>query len=74
MNETTRKAMLALLGINDLIEPVHDWLDAEYRYFVGQGYQPDHARVMAAASYTTVFGQKLPPWTPPETPPKEEKL
>lgn len=58
--------ILSLLGVNDMLEPIHQWLDAEYQYFVAQGYTPDHARAMSAASYMTVFGSKLPAWEPPK--------
>lgn len=64
--EQRRKTILALLGVNDMMAYFHQWLDAEYQYFLRQGYTPGQARAMAAAGYTTVFGAKLPSWEAPQ--------
>ncbi len=58
----------AMMGLTDLVLPMHEWLMGEYNYFIGQGYTEEQARCMAAAEYTTAFGQKLPNW---EAPPDE---
>lgn len=47
--------------------PMHDWLAGERAYFESQGYVPDEARAMAAATYLTVFGSRIVPSPEQET-------
>lgn len=49
-----------LLGINDLVQPLHEWLDGEYNYLRSQGYSEQEARAMSAATYVSVFGNAIP--------------
>lgn len=62
MSQARRDADLIrgmLLQMNDLIEPMHEWLAGQVGYFLAQGYGPDDARVMAAAEFVSAFGNAI---------------
>lgn len=42
-----------------VVEVLHDWADGERQHFLRQGFTPEEARAMAAATYTTVFGIQI---------------
>ncbi len=50
----------ALLGFNEMVQPMHEWLDGQVSYFLGQGFTDAEARAMAAAEFVTVFGTAIP--------------
>lgn len=45
-----------LLGFNQMVQPIRDWLAGQRTYFRSQGYTDDEARAMAAALFVSVFG------------------
>jgi hypothetical protein len=49
-----------------MIEPMREWLSGQEQYFRSQGYTPEESRSMAAATYVTVFGSKIPSGPPSE--------
>lgn len=53
------RVRLALMGISDLVQPMHEWLDGECAYFVVQGYTIEQAHAMAAVEFTTAFGGRI---------------
>lgn len=60
MTKTDAAAMAAmrqaLLGINEMVQPMHEWLDGQVSYFLGQGFTEAEVKAMAAAEFVTVFG------------------
>lgn len=52
---------LAMLQMRSLVAPMHDFLIGERNYFLGQGYTPDEARAMSAATYVALFGSSIRP-------------
>ncbi len=49
----------AMLDLSDATAPMHDWLAGERAYFLSQGYTPDEARALAAATYVSIFGNQI---------------
>ncbi|MFI7608726.1 hypothetical protein ACIBTV_26760 [Micromonospora sp. NPDC049366] len=58
-HNATRELRLSMLLLAELVTPMHEWLAGQRAYFLGQGYTPDEARAMAAATYVAVFGQSI---------------
>jgi hypothetical protein len=50
----------AMMGIRGLLEPAHEFLLGEIRYFEGQGFSADQAREMAFLEFRLAFGSKPP--------------
>ncbi len=50
----------ALMQIGEMVKPMHEWLAGQVAYFAGQGFKPEEALAMAAATYVTVFGSAIP--------------
>lgn len=48
-----------MLGINELIEPMHEWLTGQVHYFLSQGFGPDDAHAMAAAEFVMAMGNNI---------------
>jgi hypothetical protein len=43
-------------AVQESVDTMHAWLNAERQHFTHQGYSDEQARAMAAATYVTVFG------------------
>jgi hypothetical protein len=50
----------ALMQMSEMILPMREWLAGQVSYFAGQGFKPEEALAMAAATYVTVFGSAIP--------------
>jgi hypothetical protein len=48
-----------LLTLNEQVKPIHEWLDGQRAYFLGQGYTADEARAMSAAEFVAIFGSQI---------------
>lgn len=58
--QAAQSVATALLALSDAaVEPMREWLAGQRAYFLSQGYLPDEARAMAAATYMAIFGSSI---------------
>ena len=69
VREAAQAMAQGMIELAGMIEPMHEFVQGQVVYFLGQGFRPEEALAMAAAEFVTIFGtmiqRTLPPgWTP----------